>query len=120
MQRETEKTTAELLEQWAIWTRCGTGYESVSPMFRGRLKKAGLSPDITDDLATDIDGILADLLRRDPQMGQVTIDYYMMDGNVFRIAKVRNISRNKVDVLAKSGTTWVDCVLTMRKERTAA
>jgi hypothetical protein len=110
MQIETEKTAQELLEQWAIWMRENErlGYSSVSPLWIGRIKRSGLSANITDKEAVMIDGILADLKKRDPEMGRITIEYYVNGGNVLRLSRQERVSRNRIDQLVKSGTAWVD------------
>jgi hypothetical protein len=110
MQIETEKTAQELLEQWGIWMRQTErmGYSSVSPMWIGRIKTAGMSADITDAEAVMIDGILADLKKRDAEMGRITMEYYSTGGNILRIARQEGKARRKIDALVKMGTAWVD------------
>jgi hypothetical protein len=110
MQIETIKTAEELLTNWAIWMRQSErmGYSSVSPMWIGNIKRTSISADITDEEAVMVDGILADLQKRDPEMGRITIEYYVNGGNVLRIARQERIDRRRVDLLVKSGTSWVD------------
>lgn len=109
MQIESERSTSYLLEQWAAWAMSGgenLSYPHVVPF--ARLPSAAVSPQITDDDAEAVDRIVARLMRRDPQMGNVTVDYFMTGCNVSAIARRHKISRAQVDVLVRSGIAWVD------------
>ena len=109
MQIESERSTSYLLEQWAAWALTGgenLSYPHVEPF--ARTPSAATTPQITDEEATAIDGIVARLMKRDPQMGNVTVDYFMTGCNVSAISRRYRISRAQVDVLVRSGIAWVD------------
>ena len=117
MQIETETSTDYLLEQWAHWMR-SSGDKLTYPHKQSWaiVQRSGCSPDITDDEAMMIDGILARLIHRDPQMGRVTWEYYASGCNVSALVRHYRIPRARVDVLVRAGTAWVDATRMARLE----
>lgn len=117
MQIETEKSTEYLLEQWVRWSLSQADRLSFPHMAPyARAPRLGCSADIGDDEAMMIDSIVARLLKRDREMGNVTLDYYFGGCNISAIARRYRISRARVDVLVRAGTAWVDATRMARLE----
>lgn len=115
-QIETEKTTAYRLEQWGLWANYFPDVRYARCVFRAPgVMKAAPAPDITDDEALLIDGLLARLEQKDSVMGQVTIYFYRHGCSITDTAERFKLNRKRVDVLVGSGTAWMDAALEMKR-----
>ncbi|SHO57825.1 antiterminator Q family protein [Vibrio quintilis] len=107
-------TTDWLIEQWVHWLRHNregvAGYASSSTFTR--LLGNGLpSPGITDEDAMLVDGAIARLSQRNPQMAKALTLYFFAGGNISYVARQLNLDRRQATILVKSGTAWIDAVI---------
>lgn len=110
-------TTAFLLREWGVWTRTNLGksigypravpYAPVSP---SRSRSSALN----DDEAMIVDGVVARLVKRDPEMGKAVVLYYEPSGNASRVASALKVKWHRANVLVQCGTAWVDATLEAR------
>lgn len=111
--REYEETIW-LLEEWARWSRINSApsltLPSVTP-YR-RLQGATLkSPVIDDDTAMMVDNVIARLIQRDEETGKAVVMYFRNGQTVSHIARRLRKERWRVDILIRSGTSWLDGAL---------
>lgn len=71
---------------------------------------------ITDDWAVAIDNAVARLAHRDDQMGDVIWLYYGAKWPMLRVGKHFGISEGKARELARAGTAWIDCAVSMMRD----
>lgn len=66
---------------------------------------------ITDDVAELVDGVLARLMKRDPQMGDFVWFYFGAKWPANRIGRENQVSERKAFELIKAGVAWIDGAL---------
>ncbi|ROL94183.1 antitermination protein Q [Pseudomonas chlororaphis] len=107
--------TEYMLEQWGFWRLDGMGVPSyVSPawaLMRDVTPSSSKSYVITDELAGLVDGAVARLCRRDPQMGDFVWLYYAAKWPAKRIGAKHNMCEAAARQLIKTGVGWIDCAL---------
>lgn len=112
--------TEQMLEQWGYWRMDGMGVPSyVSPawaLMRDVTPSGGKSYAITDELAGVVDGAVARLCSRAPQMGDFVWLYYAAKWPAKRIGNKYDISEAKAREIIKTGVGWIDCSLEKFRE----
>ena len=109
--------TEYLLEQWGWWRMDGMGVPRyVSPLYAlirdNTASEGGLKQYVvTDDLALAVDGAVARLSKRDPQMGTFIWLYFGAKWPALRIARQTKMGEAKARELIKAGVAWIDCAL---------
>lgn len=71
---------------------------------------------ITDAWALAIDNAVARLAHRDSQMGDIIWLYYGTKWPMLRVGKHFGISEGKARELARAGTAWIDCAVSVIRE----
>ncbi|UCP00088.1 antitermination protein Q [Metapseudomonas lalkuanensis] len=112
--------TEWMLEQWGWWRMNGAGVPRyVSPacaMMRDNVGSTVPIGCITDELAMTIDGIVARLCKRDPQMGDCVWLYFGAKWAAVKVGRQNGVSEAKARELIKSGVAWVDSRLEYLRE----
>ncbi|WP_039967733.1 antiterminator Q family protein [Pseudomonas chlororaphis] len=112
--------TEYMLEQWGFWRLDGMGVPSyVSPawaIMRDVTPSSSKSYVITDELAAVVDGAVARLCKRDPQMGDFVWLYYAAKWPAKRIGTKHDMSEASARQLIKTGVGWIDCALERFRE----
>ncbi|GLK88301.1 antiterminator Q family protein [Pseudomonas turukhanskensis] len=109
--------TEWLLEQWGYWRMDGMGVPRyVSPTYaliRDNVSCQGgiREYSVTDDIALVLDGAVARLCKRDPQMGNFIWLYFGAKWPALRIARENSIGEAKAREVIKAGVAWVDCAI---------
>lgn len=114
--------TAYMLEQWGWWRMDGMGVpQYVCPLYalmkehvpaEGGLKQYV----ITDDLALAVDGAIARLNKRNPQIGGFVWLYFGAKWPALRVAREHKMSEAKARELINTGVAWIDCALEQLRE----
>lgn len=71
---------------------------------------------ITDDWAVAIDRAVAQLAKRDQQMGDAIWLYFGAKWPMARVGKCYGISEGKARELVRAGSAWVDCAVSWKME----
>lgn len=98
--------TKTRLREWGTWVRSGginPGYAAVN-----LVAGCGGGCTVTDDQALVVDGAVARLKAREPQLGKVVLAYYVRGWDYSMIGIEVKMSREKVRVLLRSAEAWVD------------
>ena len=107
--------TENMLEQWGFWRMDGKGVPGyISPswaLMRDVTPSGFKSYVITDELAGVVDGAVARLCKRDPQMGDFVWLYYAAKWPAKRIGIKYQMSEASARQLIKTGVGWIDCAL---------
>lgn len=109
--------TEYLLEQWGWWRMDGMGVpQYVSPTYalmRDNTMCVGgvKSYMIVDDVALIVDGAVARLAKRNPQIGGIIWLYFGAKWPALRIGREFNMSEAKARELMKTGVAWIDCAI---------
>lgn len=101
-----------LLQQWARWAwrhKLG-GYPSMTP-FRRMAGGIVSSPMITDNVALQVDQAIAQLKKREPDIGRVVSRYYLHGGNMSEVLRRSKVSRRVAMQLLNAGIAWIDATL---------
>lgn len=115
--------TEWLLEQWGYWRMTGMGVPRyVSPSFALMRDNVGSTLPvgcISDELAMTIDGIMARLCKRDPQMGGCVWLYFGAKMAAIRVGREFGVGEAKARELIKAGVAWIDSRLELMREEAA-
>ena len=109
--------TEYLLEQWGWWRMDGAGmpaYTSPSlSLILQSMPQPSMSKNycITDEWAVAVDRAVAQLAKRDQQMGDVVWLYFGAKWPMARVGKRYGISEGKARELVRAGSAWVDCAV---------
>ncbi|QXI49146.1 antitermination protein Q [Pseudomonas anuradhapurensis] len=108
--------TEYLLEQWGWWRMDGMGVPGyVSQMAAVMSQRNPISTtrsyNIKDEVAELVDGVLAKLIKRDPQMGDFVWFYFGAKWPANRIGRENGMSERKAWELIKAGVAWIDGAL---------
>lgn len=98
--------TRQRLQAWGMWVRSGgfsSGYAAVS-----LATDSGGGCNVPDDEAMAVDGAVASLKAREPQLGKVVLAYYVRRWDYSMIGIEVKMSREKVRILLRSAEAWVD------------
>lgn len=114
--------TEYLLEQWGWWRMSGMGVPRyVSPLYAlirdNTAGEGGVAEFvITDDVALVVDGAVARLNTRDPQMGGFVWMYFGMKWPALRIGRGTKMGEAKAREIIKAGVAWIDCAIEQVRE----
>lgn len=112
--------TENMLEQWGYWRMDGKGVPNyVSPAWacmKNVVPCSAKSYVITDELAVLVDGAVARLCRRDPEMGEFIWLYYGAKWPAKKIGNRFGMGENSARLLIKTGVGWIDCALERFRE----
>ncbi|MGA9219683.1 MAG: antiterminator Q family protein [Pseudomonas graminis] len=114
--------TEYLLEQWGWWRMSGMGVPRyVSPLYAlirdNTAGEGGVAEFvITDDVALVVDGAVARLTTRDPQMGGFVWMYFGMKWPALRIGRETKMGEAKAREIIKAGVAWIDCAIEQVRE----
>ena len=108
----TEKNTAWLLAQWALWQREGVGLRmnARSPLAAMSKTACGayVSSEICDDDALRVDRVMAQLKKVNPTWHRVLVWAFVMQWGERTIAARLGITRHAVGRLYEEAYGWVD------------
>jgi hypothetical protein len=106
--------TSWLLEQWGRWAyinrRIQLGYPTIQPFTR-QVTPTRPGPAINDLVAGEIDHAVADLCKRDPEMGEAVARYYLNGVDYRLLGERMGISTRRASGLVQAGVSWVGEVL---------
>jgi hypothetical protein len=110
-----DNSTIFLLEQWALWARVGPGgshicklnYPSVSTGFRPVRPRSTSNPQISDDLALEVDRTVASLCLAAPDAGKAVCLYFHRCRTYRGVARRQGIDHRRAAVLVKNGVAWI-------------
>ena len=104
--------TVSLLEQWGLWKRYGrpgprlaSGTRLMMQALAGSTVKEAR---ITDEDACKVDHALAQLLQRNPDMGQVVELYFSTSMSIREVATALRLPRTRTEQLRNEGVAWID------------
>lgn len=109
--------TEYMLEQWGWWRLDGRGIPVyVSPLralIRDNVQSVSTIQAycITDELAVAVDGAVARLSKRDPQMGLFIWLYFGEKWTMLKLGRKQGMSEAKARELVRAGVAWIDCAL---------
>ncbi|MDX1816096.1 MAG: antiterminator Q family protein [Marinobacter sp.] len=102
--------TRNRLIEWARWVRSGginNGYAQVC------LITPSGGCDVQDDAALQVDRAVATLKRRDRQMGQALVNYYVRGWDYSMVGLEFRVSREKARNIVRMAEAWVDSSIFM-------
>ena len=111
MQTETY-STEWLLEQWALWAYEGNalGYPKAD-IWAKQLGSSVPEPTIEDDIAGRVDQAVARLKKKNPEVCEAVVRYFLRRQNYSDIERGMKLGRNKGAELVRIGVACVDCYL---------
>lgn len=105
------RTVEYLLTQWGRWAYANRGvqvnFPSVSPMFKSATKSP-MSPNISDEDAIVVDGVVSQLRNRQPKMWEALGRYYIAGQSYRTIAKELDTHHRVASDLVNGGKMWVE------------
>ena len=109
--------TEYLLEQWGWWWQDGRGIPGYTSPTLALMRQAVIQVSaaknygITDEWAMVVDRAVAQLSKRDQQMGDVVWLYFGEKWPMTRVGKHYGVSEGKARELVRAGAAWVDCAV---------
>lgn len=110
-----DNSTVFLLEQWAHWARIGPGgnhirklsHPSVSAGFRAMRRRSTPNPQISDDLALEVDRTVASLCLEDPETAKAVCLYFHRCRTYQAVARRLGIDHRRAAAMVKNGVAWI-------------
>lgn len=106
-----DDSTDVLLDEWGKWANAGLGLGLGSPVDYMHF-------DITDDIATVVDGVVAKLKLNKPLVGNAIVLRFRENLSFCQIAHKLQIGETQAKQLEKIGLAWADgCLDGIREQR---
>ena len=103
------------LEEWGRWVRAGGVLpqckSSAAVLMNAMVQQSTVGINISDDAALRVDSKVALLKRKDKQMGQVLVWYFVNADDIRGLAKRMDMGKDKAQRLLHSSIAWIDASL---------
>lgn len=106
-----ETPTLFKLEQWGIFARDGT----VSRLLMRTRPDLKTNIEITDEQGMYVDRGACALKRRDPQLAEILIGYYVKGHRIIELEERLGMSARRVSGLLKAAEAWMDSYFFMHE-----